>query len=62
MSLEIVDEIFHINNDNICGKYVFGIIEHNKSFKGLFDNFKNCLRKSMANTALLCIVEEDSLL
>ena len=61
MSLEIVDEIFHINNENICS-YVFGIIEHNKSFKGPFDNFKNCLRKSMANTALLCIVEEDSLL
>ena len=35
MSLEIVDEIFHINNENICG-YVFGIIEHNKSFKRSF--------------------------
>ena len=61
MSLEIFDEIFHINNENICG-YVFGIIAHNKNFKGPFDYFKNCLRKSMANTALLCIVEEDSLL
>ena len=61
MSLEIFDEIFHINNENICGN-VFGIIEHNKSCKGPFDYFKNCLRKSMANTALLCIVEEDSLL
>ena len=61
MSLEIFDEIFLINNENICGN-VFGIIEHNKSFKGPFDYFKNCLRKSMANTALLCIVEEDSLL